>query len=238
LEKEKNLNPAPTKLYTILKKLTKQEILKYSNKTCEHGHPLLSHPNCLAKRIGSEEQIGILDIETSNFNATFGVVVTWCIKRKGGEILEAHLEGDDFEDKQGFYDKRILQECVEAMQEFDRIVVYWGKDRRFDIPFLRTRAAMMGVRFPIYQENLVFDMYDVVKNKFRFGRNSLASACKALKIEAKETDISPDMWVKATIGRDTQSMNYILQHNREDVVSTEKLWDELTRYTNIPNTSI
>jgi uncharacterized protein YprB with RNaseH-like and TPR domain len=33
-------------------------------------------------------------------------------------------------------------------------------------------------------------------------------------------------------------MNYILQHNREDVVSTEKLWDELTRYTNIPNTSI
>lgn len=230
--------PSPTKLYSILKTLTKQEILKYSNQICEHGHPLLAHPNCLAKTIDFVEKIGFLDIETSNFTATFGIVVTWCIKEQGGKIYEASLGGEDFEDKQGYYDKRILQSCIETIQKFDRIVVYWGKDRRFDIPFLRTRAAMMGLRFPIYQESLVFDMYDVVKNKFRFGRNSLASACKALGIEAKETDISPDMWVKATIGRDIQSTEYILQHNREDVISTEKLWDEIIRYSNVTKTSI
>lgn len=228
----------PTKLYSILRNLTKGEILKYSNQTCEHGHPLLSHPNCLAKKINYTEEIGFLDIETSNFTATFGVVTTWCIKRRGGEILEGHMMGNDFEDKSGYYDKRILQDCVKAIQEFDRIVVYWGKDRRFDIPFLRTRAAMMGIVFPIYQETLIFDLYDIVKNKFRFGRNSLHAACSSLGIESKETDISPDMWVKATIGRDVQSMEYILQHNREDVISTEKLWDRINQFSNIPKTSI
>jgi len=232
------VNPSPTKLYSILKTLTKGEILKYANKTCVHGHPLLSHPNCLAKEIKFTENVGFLDIETSNFTATFGVVTTWCIKRYGGEILEGHLQGEDFENKFGFYDRRILQDCINAIQEFDRIVVYWGKDRRFDIPFLRTRAAIMGLVFPIWQENLVFDLYDIVKNKFRFGRNSLASACMALGISAKETDISPDMWVKATIGRDEQAMSWILQHNREDVISTEALWDRISQFSNIPKTSI
>lgn len=232
------MNPAPTKLYSILKKLTKQEILKYSNKTCEHGHPLLSHPNCLAKSIRYVESIGFLDIETSGFDAKFGVVLTWCIKRQGGEVLEGYLQGEDFNDKQGHYDKRILQDCINAMQEFDRIVVYWGKDRRFDIPFLRTRAAMMGLVFPIYQEQLVFDLYDTVKNKFRFGRNSMRAACDALGIESKETDINPKMWVDAVVGRDPVAMGYILQHNREDVNSTEKLWDVLNKFSNIPNTSI
>jgi uncharacterized protein YprB with RNaseH-like and TPR domain len=227
-----------TKLYKLLKGMTKQEILKYSQQMCKHRHSYLEHAECLEKVLNHKERVGFLDIETSNFSASFGVVVTWCLKEQGGEIYEGYLTDKDFKDKNGWYDKRILNDCVETIKDFDRIVVYWGKDRRFDIPFLRTRAVTMGIEFPLYQENLVNDAYDIVKNKFKFGRNSLAAACTQLGIESKETQMSPEMWVRATIGRDKKAISWILQHNREDVISTEKLWNRISNFANTPKTSI
>jgi len=227
-----------TKLYNILKRLTKQEILKFSKMTCEHGHPLISHPNCLAKEVKFEERVGFLDIETSNFSASFGVIASWCIKQDGGKIYEGCLQGEDFEEKSGHYDKRILKDCIDTMRKFDRLVVYWGKDKRFDIPFLRTRAVTMELDFPIYQERLVSDLYDIVRMKFKLGRNSLAAACKQFGIASKDTPMSPDMWVKAIVGRDPKSMKWILQHNREDVESTEALWHRINQYSNLTKTSI
>lgn len=205
---------------------------------CEHGHPLLSHPNCLEKSVGYKEKVGHLDIETSNFSASFGVVVTWSIKEDGGEIYDGYLDGEDFNDKDGHYDKRILQSCVDTMLKFDRLVVYWGKDRRFDIPFLRTRAVSMGIDFPLYQERIVNDLYDIVKNKFKFGRNSLYAACTQLGINSKETPLSPQTWIDATIGRNKEAMKLILAHNHEDVISTEALWHRISHFANTPKTSI
>lgn len=227
-----------TKLYNMLKPLTKQEILRYSNTICKHNHPLLVHPKCLEKAIGYKEKVGFLDIETSNFSASFGVVITWCIKENGGEIIEGFLSKEDFKKKSGEYDKRVIQECVDAMEKFDRLVVYWGRDNRFDIPFLRTRAVSVGVNFPLYHERIVNDLYDIVKAKFKFGRNSLAAACTQLGIESKETPITPKVWMDATIGRKTDAINTILQHNREDVISTEKLWHRIRSFANAPKTSI
>lgn len=232
--------PSPrTKLYNILKPLTKQDILRLSRTMCEHGHPVLSHTACLEKTLGYQEKVGYLDIETSNFSASFGVVITWCIKEDGGEIYEGHLQTEDFENSEaGQYDKRIIQSCVDSMGQFDRLVVYWGKDRRFDIPFLRTRAVSMNVDFPLYQERVVSDAYDLVKNKFKFGRNSLAAACTQFGIESKETPISPQVWMDATLGRSTKAIQTILQHNKEDVISTEALWRKVHNYSSDARTSI
>ena len=228
-----------TKLYSILKSLTKQEILRFSQTMCEHNHTLLEHTSCLEKAIGFRERIGFLDIETSNFSASFGIVVTWAIlDDTHNKIYGDFLKDEDFKDKSGHYDKRILESCVGAMQKFDRLIVYWGKDRRFDIPFLRTRALSAGVDFPLYQENIVNDLYDVVKNKFKFGRNSLAAACTQLGINAKDTPMSPQMWVDAVVGRNKKAIGYIYAHNREDVVSTSKLWHRIKDFAGEPNTSI
>jgi len=227
-----------TKLYNILKPLTKQEILRMSRTMCEHGHPLLSHPNCLERSVGYKEKVGYLDIETSNFSASFGVVVTWAIKEDGGEIYSGFLREEDFARGDGNYDKRLLEECVEVMRKFDRLVVYWGKNRRFDIPFLRTRAVSMGVDFPLYQENVISDAYDIVRNQFKFGRNSLYAACTQLGIASKDTPLSPQTWMDATIGRNKKAMQLILSHNKEDVISTEALWHYINPFANIPKTSI
>lgn len=227
-----------TKLYSIIKPLTKQQILQYSRTMCEHGHPLLAHPSCLEKYVGYQERIGFLDIETSNFSASFGVVITWCIKENGGKIYESFLQEEDFSRINGQYDKRVMEECVAAMLEFDRLVVYWGKDHRFDVPFLRTRAVGMGIDFPLYHERIVNDLYDIVRNKFKFGRNSLHAACTHLGIDSKDTPISPQVWMDATIGRRPEAIQTILQHNREDVISTEQLWHKINGFGSNPKTSI
>lgn len=234
------MNPSPrTKLYNILKPLTKQEILRLSRTMCEHGHPVLSHTACLEKALGFQERIGHLDLETSSLNANYGMVITYCIKVNGEDtIYEGWLQEDDFKDKAGYYDKRIIQQCVKDMENFDRLIVYWGKDRRHDIPFLRTRALMMDVPFPFYHEQIVTDLYDLVKNKLRLGRNGLQSACNAFGIESKEHPITSDVWMKATVGHDPESIAYILEHNREDVRSTDELWKRMNVFGSGAKTSI
>lgn len=229
----------PTKLYMMLKGMTKQEILKYANQTCEHGHSYLEHAGCLAKIIGHEERIGFIDIETSSLNANYGMVISYAIKVGGEDIIYKNwLQEEDFQNKDGHYDKRLIESCVLDMEEFDRLIVYWGKDRRHDIPFLRTRALMMGVKFPFYHENIVNDLYDIVRNKLRLGRNGLQSACTAFGIESKEHPLTPDVWMKAIVGHDAEAIQYILQHNIEDVISTELLWDKMNAFGSNPKTSI
>lgn len=228
-----------TKLYDILKPMTKQEILRFSREMCSHRQPLLSHPNCLAERIKYKERVGSLDIETSSLNANFGMVVSYCIKVHGEDkILEGWLEQEDFDEPNGHYDKRILEKCIDDMNQFDRLIVYWGKDRRHDIPFLRTRALMCGLQFPFYHENIVSDLYDLVRGKLRLGRNGLQSACTAFGIESKAHPITPDLWMKAIVGHDPDAIAYVLEHNREDVISTELLWDKMNKFGSNPKTSI
>jgi len=206
---------------------------------CVHGHPLLVHPNCLEKAIGYQERVGHLDIETSNLNANYGMVISYCIKVDGEDkIYEGWLQDEDFKNKDGHYDKRLIEKCVQDMENFDRLIVYWGKDRRHDIPFLRTRALMMGVRFPFYHEQIVNDLYDTVKNKLRLGRNGLQTACSAFGIESKEHPITPEVWMKAIVGHDDDAIAYILKHNQEDVRSTEELWHKMNVFGSNPKTSI
>lgn len=229
----------PTRIYTLLKPLTKQQILKFSNITCEHGHPLVCHTTCLEKEIKWHERIGFLDIETSGLNANYGLVLTYCIlSNDSGKILEGWLTEKDFQRKDLNYDKRIIAKCIKDMSQFDRLIVYWGKDRRHDIPFLRTRALTMNLDFPIYHEQIVNDLYDIVKNKLRLGRNSLQAACIAMGIESKTHPISPKVWLSATMGRSKTAMRYILEHNREDVQSTQTLWRKLNRFSSNPKTSV
>ena len=124
------------------------------------------------------------------------------------------------------------------MGNFDRLIVYWGKDRRHDIPFLRTRALMMGLKFPLYQEQIVNDLYDTVRGKFRFERNSMARACEAFGIKSKAHPIDYKTWKKALVGHSDESIAYIYEHNKEDVISTEALYQAINHFSSNPKTSI
>jgi len=226
------------------RRLLKKEMLWLWTHHCKaHGHTYASHPNCYFKErpwesdVGAPgvERVGFCDIETSNLAATFGYIFSYCIKELDGKILEYVIKPSDI--KKGEFDKNLMKQFCEDIRNFDRIVVYWGKDWRFDIPYLRTRAVYHGIDFPKYKALVVNDLFDIVKKKLKLHRNRLETACEFFSIPCKGHRLDPNVWQRAMAG-DKKSLLWILEHNREDVISTEILWKKLREFSNSPNTSI
>ena len=157
----------------------------------------------------------------------------------------------DIRNKDQWLDRDLcISFCKDALQ-FDRLVVYWGKDWRYDVPFLRTRTLYWKriaerdgdteiakqLNFPEYMELYVEDLFDTVKKKFRLHNNRLATFCMFMGIEAKAHPLNPEMWNRALAGH-MDALDYIVTHNIEDVHSTETAWKITRNFVNRPRTSI
>jgi len=201
--------------------------------------PFIEHPKCFLSEKPADapftEKIGFLDIEASNLKASFGYVFSYCIKELDGPLYEGCVTQQDI--VSGIFDKRILKKCIDDMRKFDRIVVYYGGDARFDIPFLRTRAVYYKMDFPIYRELQLLDLFLVIKRRFKFHNNRLQTACDFFGIPCKEHGMNHDIWIRAMAGN-KMALDYILQHNREDVLSTEALYKRVINYSNVPKQSL
>jgi len=139
--------------------------------------------------------------------------------------------------KRGIYDKKLIEECGEDILRFERIVTYYGSDRRFDLPYLRTRAVHWGVPFPTYKSVKSTDVYSWVKAKLRLSRNRLQNACDFFGIPCKQHPLDATVWFKAMTGN-TKTLKYIGEPNIEDVVSLEALYEKLLPFTNLGSASI
>lgn len=204
-----------------LKNINKREILRLANTRCEHGMSLLEHPNCLAEHIPTEK-VGFLDIETSNLHADFGYMISYCIKELDGKIYHAQVTKNDLH--KGIIDRRIMMQFVKDAKKFDRLITFYGK--RFDMPFLRTRAVFWKMDFPVYTEIYHTDVYDIIKRKFRLHSNRLQCAAENFDIPCKQHRLNPNVWQKAQMGN-KEAIDYILEHNKEDVITLEELWKRI-----------
>jgi len=228
------------KEYSInLNRLKKADILWMYNHYCKHRHTYLSHPQCFVSEHPADapftERIGFLDIEASNLKANFGYAFSYCIKELDGQIYEGCVTQHDI--RSGIFDKGVIKQCIDDMRKFDRIIVYFGGDCRFDVPFLRTRAVYWGLDFPIYKEIQLLDLWMVIKRRFKLHSNRLQVACDFFGIPSKEHGMNHDVWIRAMAG-DRNALHYILEHNREDVVSTEALYKRVIMYSNVPRSSL
>jgi uncharacterized protein YprB with RNaseH-like and TPR domain len=221
------------KVYNALKDLKKDEILRMAKFTCEHGHSGVSHPECYRKAIKRDYKIGILDIESSGLKANFAKILSYCIKDYHGKILGRALTPKEClgSDK----DKILIEELVEDMKKFDRIVTFYGAG--FDIPFIRTRAVHHGIDFPSFGELHHTDLYFVIKHKFKLHSSRLQSACDFFNIPSKGHKMDWKVWEEAMCG-EKKALDFILTHNKEDVISTELLFDKVINFTKIKETSI
>lgn len=221
-----------------LRKLRKDEIIWLYEHNCKHGHSYIEHPACYYSEAPEDaplqEKIGILDIETTSLVATFGWTLCWAIKELDGPLYWASVTPGEI--KKFDFDKRIITDFTKMMKKFDRFVVHWGKDRRHDIPFLRTRAVKHNIPFPGYGEHYVIDTWDIFKGKFRGHSNRLQAWCEFFDIPAKEHKLSPAIWHRAQVGCQ-KSLDHILEHCKEDVVSTEQVFKKIRHYVREGKTS-
>ena len=219
-----------------VERLTFRQITYLKRNKCIHRMPYLIHYSCYLKGkcLESKEKIGFLDIETSNLNANFGFMFSYCIKEENGKIISAIVTKKDLDSST--YDKRILKQFCIDVRKFDRVVTHYGT--RFDLPFLRARALRWGLTdFPGVSEIRHTDTYFMAKSKLKISSRRLQTICQFFNIKSKGHPMHLEQWLKANRGVKS-ALNFIMMHNKEDVVSTEQVYHKLEKFYHKNKTSI
>lgn len=224
-----------------LNNLKKSEILWLYNHFCKHGHRYTEHLNCFETEKPDtspiRERVGFLDIETTGLNANWDYVISYAIRdEEKDKMLGRTLSKKETLDW-NVLDKDLMREFCEDAKKFDKLIVYWGKDRRHDVPFLRTRSLKWGIRFPFYKEVLLVDCYDIAKAKLRLHRYRLEVVANFLRIPAKDHRLDAAIWQKAKLGH-RLSLKYVWEHNKEDVITLERVYNLLKEYYRKTRSSI
>lgn len=220
-------------------KLKKDELLKRLKFRCKHHHNGLSHYQCFDRYYGLRQRIGFLDIEASNLNATFGIVYTYCIKELDGKLYKRAVTSHELYNAK--FDKLLLMQLIRDLENFDKVVVHYGGDRKFDFPMVRSRSVYWRLPFPEYKFISIADTHTILKNKFRLHSNRLETACDFYNIPAKGHKLKPDIWLLMITGNRKhmkKALRYIMRHNVEDVLSLEALWKKIHKFVREGNTSI
>jgi uncharacterized protein YprB with RNaseH-like and TPR domain len=220
-----------------VQQMTKAEIVRLANNMCEHSHTYLDHYNCYLKENPEQKKIGFYDIETSNLDADFGVILSYAIKTAGkDEYLEGCIKkADIFKAKAGDEDRQVVKQLVADLQKYDLLIGYYSS--RFDMPFIRTRALTCGIDFPEYGAIKHIDLYFTVRGKFKLSSNRLENACRVILGKTEKTRVDGKYWRAATRGN-VSALKYITEHNRYDVDDLEKLYNKVIGFRRKAENSI
>lgn len=178
-----------------------------------------------------DETIGYLDIESSDFKANRGFMLSWALGVKGKTLSDHITKKEIFDEK---FDHRIVASLTEACKSVDVLVTYYGTG--FDLKFWRTRALEMNQAFPHYNSIKHIDLYYEVKSKLCLTRNSLDAACHLFGKDTK-THFDVGLWRLAAVGN-VKAMKLVLAHNTIDVDLLKFLFDKLKPYQKFTRRSI
>jgi len=180
-------------------------------------------------------RIGYFDIETTNLDADFGMMLCWCIKPRGRKDIDFGMVTKE-ELFNLEWDKRITAELLATFNKYDILYTHWGADRRFDLPFIRTRAYKHNLQdgLPDKDEKFIRDTWPIARCKLKLSRNSLERIASALNIgSVKKTFLDPDKLMRARYGSETD-LDWILLHCKRDVQLLERVHRKLEKVEN-PN---
>ena len=182
----------------------------------------------------SSERVACLDIETTDFSADIGLMLSWSIKYIG----DRRVRSDVITKKElfdGSWDRRILKNLLAELKNADSIVTYFGTG--FDNVFLRTRALILGIDFPPYGSITHYDVYYTAKSKLKLHSKRLDSVAQALGCSSQKTPVKIAEWQRARWG-DTEALAYVLRHNKLDVKVLEEVYHKLRPFVKVTRRSI
>ena len=221
-----------------IRKLRKSDIVWLAEHRCKaHSHDFLSHYDCFLREKPDTspvvEKIGIFDIESTGLKSNWSHMLAWCIKDHNEDtIYEDLITRREARDKN---DKRIVNSLVKKMRGYDRLITWYGTGH--DLPYTRSRAIHHGLDFPAWKTLYHTDLYYVARAKLSLHSNRLQAVCQWFDIEAKVHPMTPDLWEKAGAG-DKEALETILQHCREDVISTDNVFNRLLEHCQLQKRSV
>jgi hypothetical protein len=236
---------APSRI--IKSRWTKDEIDRRQEYRCEHKHSGITHPNCYNKENGIVERKGCLDIETGNLKADFSTMLSFTIKTSGkDEYIYDHITLEAIEE--GRFDADLVETLIDTMWKYDRLIVHYGKNGYFDIPYARARYLWLsvrrlykGLRFPGYGEMYVTDTYTMAKQLLTISSRRQNSIANVVLGEDIKTPIDRDYWMAISNGSHKQrkeALAYIVDHNIRDCEQLDGNYLTLLSFIDEKKTSI
>jgi uncharacterized protein YprB with RNaseH-like and TPR domain len=122
-------------------------------------------------------------------------------------------------------DKTLLEKFITVANEADELVGHNGD--RFDLPWIRTRCLYH--RIPVFPNYSTLDTLKSARSKFKFNSNKLDYIAKFLGIGAK-THTGYDLWKKVVLDKDKESLEYMIEYCKNDVILLEDVYNEMATY--------
>ena len=177
----------------------------------------------------------IFDLETADFNANVGFLLCCGYKWLGSKKVEClRIDGFDGYDKDVTNDRRLVVAVRNLLSEADMVISWYGRNRCFDEPFLRTRVAKYGL--PPLPPFLRWDGQREARNYFKFNSNRLDTVGRFFGVDLK-THFDGSVWMKAIAG-DQRSMNKIVDHCKRDVNQLEQVYLRMRAHAPHPNMNV
>jgi len=187
------------------------------------------------------ENIGYVDIEATNLKAEVGHtlsivnVVRNTQHRKPVDIRVYKITKKELDSalRRGVMDpdKRIVEEFFEDTVDCQYLIGHWFHGRkRFDMPFLRTRAFLMGIddKIPNYGYWRFADTWRHGSNTINALGYKLSRLGQILGAAKEKTNLSGVDWWLAAHGMKT-GLDYVVDHNVKDCQITMDVHKALER---------
>ncbi len=176
---------------------------------------------------GREKVFAYWDIECSDLTADFGIMLSWALKLRDGEVVSDNITLIDIQS--GVEDKRILESLISTCKDLkiDTLIDYYGTG--FDRKFVKTRCMFHGIYWYAWGQMKYIDIYYKVRTNMKLHRKSLDSVTRFLEIKGK-THLDATTWRNAARG-DEKALSYVVHHNIEDVKILERVHKKIERYS-------
>lgn len=171
----------------------------------------------------------VFDLETTHLNADFGIVLCGVVKGDGEppKVFRAdQIHAKEWKAGKRSNDKETVKQIVEELYKYDIWCAHNGV--RFDLAYLRTRLARW--KLPPLRSNKIVDPVLLARNTLKMSYNSLERIADFLGCNSK-TPVSGDQWLRAYLDGDKDSLDYIVKHCIEDVLTLEKIVEALKAYS-------
>jgi uncharacterized protein YprB with RNaseH-like and TPR domain len=164
--------------------------------------------------------VRVFDIETTNLNADFGVVLCACVFEPETERLRTFSQRalSPIWPQSAMSDREVIARLFGSLGQADFLIAHNGS--QFDLPFLRARARRWGI--PWEREIPLLDPCLLARRRFKLSGNSLSVLSQFFQTR-KKTPLVPEDWLKAALARDHKAMRRIEKHCQADVLALASL---------------
>ena len=175
--------------------------------------------------------VAMLDLETSNLNADYGVILCGVFKPYKGKPEVFRIDKTSSYKARPWDDAELVKDILKHIagdgkkrEAIDILVTYNGA--MFDAPFLTSRAMLTDINI---RENFSFkhiDLYWVARKKLKLHDAKLDTVARFLKCHVSKTHIDPETWNKAVTGYQP-ALDYVVDHCVKDVQVLEEVYEKM-----------